>query len=236
MITIHKLNKTFTNNGSEKTIFSDFNIVFEKGQKIGLFGPNGSGKTTLLNLLSGVDKKYGGKVEVKRKRVSYVHQDYNSTLLPWFSCERNILLAREYHGLNKSGGLKRLKQLIKELKINFSLKQYPFSLSGGQKQIVTLMRALVLEPEILLLDEPFASLDVERRFDILAVLKKYFTKDMTVIICSHRGDEISSILDRAVVLQHQPVKITKDILAENMSRKNFEDTVLKIRFQKNDEI
>ena len=236
MITIHNLNKTFTNNGDEKTIFSNFDFIIEKGQKVGLFGPNGSGKTTLLNILSGVDKKYGGKVEVKRKRISYVHQDYNSTLLPWFSCEKNILLAREYHGLDKSSGLKILKQLIKELKINFSLKQYPFSLSGGQKQIVTLMRALVLEPEILLLDEPFASLDVERRADVLAVLKKHFTKDMTVVICSHRGDEISSILDRAVVLQSQPVKITKNILAKDISKKDFEDTVLKIRFQKNDEI
>ena len=236
MITIQKINKTFTNNGDEKTIFSDFDFVIKKGQKVGLFGPNGSGKTTLLNILSGVDKKYNGKVEIKRKRISYIHQDYNSTLLPWFTCEKNILLAREYHGLDKNGGLKIHKQLIKELKINFSLKQYPFTLSGGQKQIVTLIRALVLEPEILLLDEPFASLDVERRTDILTVLKKYFTKDMTAVICSHRGDEISSILDRAVVLQNQPVKITKDILAKDMLRKDFEDTVLKIRFQKNDEI
>ena len=236
MITIHKLNKTFTNNGNEKNIFSDFNFVVEKGQKVGLFGPNGSGKTTLLNILSAVDKKYSGKIEVRRKRISYVHQDYNSTLLPWFTCEKNILLAREYHGLDKSGGLKILKQLIKELKINFSLKQYPFTLSGGQKQIVTLMRALVLEPEILLLDEPFASLDVDRRSDVLKVLKKHFTKNMTVVICSHRGDEINSILDRAVVLQPQPVKITKDILAKDMDRKDFENSVLKIRFQKNDKI
>ncbi len=236
MITIHELSKTFASNGDEKNIFSDFDFVIEKGQRVGLFGPNGSGKTTLLNILSDVDKKYSGKVEVERKRISYVHQDYNSTLLPWFTCEKNILLAREYHGLDKSGGLKILNQLIKELKINFSLKQYPFSLSGGQKQIVTLMRALVLEPEILLLDEPFASLDVERRFDVLEILKKYFTKDMTVVICSHRGDEINSILDRAVVLQQQPVKITKDILAKATPRKDFENTVLKIRFQKNDEI
>jgi len=236
MITIHKLNKTFVNNGDEKNIFSDFDFVIEKGQKVGLFGPNGSGKTTLLNILSGLDKKHSGKVKAERKRISYVHQDYNSTLLPWFTCEKNILLAREYHGLDKKGGLKIIKQLIKELQINFSLKQYPFSLSGGQKQIITLMRALVLEPEVLLLDEPFSSLDIDRRSDVLEVLKKYFTKVMTVVICSHRGDKINSILDRAVVLQNQPVKITKDILAKDMDRKDFEDIVLKIRFQKNDEI
>ncbi len=232
MIIIQKLSKTFTNDEDEKTIFSDFNFVIEKGQKVGLFGPNGSGKTTLLDILSGVDKKYGGKVIIKSKHVGYVHQNYDTTLLPWFTCEKNILLAREYHGLDKSGGLKILKRLIEELKIDFSLKQYPFTLSGGQKQIVTLMRALVLEPEIVLLDEPFASLDVERRTDVLAVLKKYFTKDMTVIICSHRGDEVGSILDRAIVLQNQPVKITKDILSNDMPRIDFEDTVSKIRFKK----
>ena len=94
--------------------------------------------------------------------------------------------------------------------------------------------ALIIKPDVLLLDEPFAALDIERRTNVLKLLEEPLYKNMTLIICSHRGDEISSILDRAVVLQHQPVEITKDILVENIGRENFKDTVSKIRFQKND--
>ena len=221
MITIKSLKKDFINNNQRSIIFSGFNLSINKGEKVGLFGPNGSGKTTLLNILSGVDKKFSGSASVEGKRISYVHQDYNSTLLPWFTCESNILLVRKYHGLNIEDGKKLLNRLVKELRIDFSLKKYPFMLSGGQKQIVTLLRALIYEPEILLLDEPFSALDIERRLDIKNFLHSYFSDKLTVILCSHRGDEIKSLVNRAIVLEGTPVKVTSNITMKNSTRKRL---------------
>jgi NitT/TauT family transport system ATP-binding protein len=233
MIEIKDLEKSFQNNGEKNVIFSSFNFSANSGEVIGLFGPNGAGKTTLLNILSGVDINFRGQKINDGKRVAYMHQDSSATLAPWFSCEKNILLAREFYNLDIEKGKNLLKNLCDELRINFSLKQYPFSLSGGQRQIITLMRALIVEPDILFLDEPFSALDVEKREDVQRVLSQHFSKDMTAIICSHRGDEVKSILNRAVIFGNFPVRIERDIIPKDFeSQRDFEKEVSRISFQK----
>ena len=233
MIEVKNLEKKFQNNGKKKEVFSNFNLSLGKGEQVGLFGPNGSGKTTLLNILSAVDTDFHGQVKLESKRIAYIHQDPNATLAPWFTCEQNILLARKFHDLDIEGGKTLLKKLCVEFNVNFSLAQYPFSLSGGQRQIVTLLRALVIEPTILLLDEPFSSLDVEKRIDVSKVLSRYFLQEMTVIFCSHRGDEIKSLITRAITLSGLPAKIERDVSKKDFqSKEQFEEAVSKIRFKK----
>lgn len=237
MIEIKNLDKKYLCNGNNKSLFSGFTLLVKKGEKIGLFAPNGAGKTTLMNILAGVDKDFVGTVSIGGKRTSYMHQDPNATLAPWFTCEKNILLVRGYHHLNIGKGKRFLRELIKELKINFSLDQYPFTLSGGQRQIVALLRALIFEPDVLLLDEPFSSLDVEKRMAVIEFLTKHLTNNLTVVICSHRGDEVKSLLNRAVILEHRSeTKITKDICLSNFqSKQEFEQIISKIRFKKNED-
>lgn len=235
MIEILNLEKKFRNNKEDRIIFSGFNFLVNKGEVVGLFGPNGSGKTTLLNILSGVDTSFRGHKKLSSKRIAYMHQDPSATLAPWFTCEKNILLAREFHNLDIESGKVLLKKLSDELRINFSLQQHPFSLSGGQRQIVTLIRSLIIEPDILLLDEPFSALDIEKREDLIGVLSKHFSQGMTVIICSHRGDEVKSIINRAITFDKAPVKVEKDILQKDFqSREKFEVAISKITFKKNE--
>lgn len=232
MITLKSLEKTYNNDIDKKVVFKGFDFSIEQGDRVGLFGPNGSGKTTLLNIISGIDKEFRGHFAKKGVKSSYMHQDYNSTLLPWFTCEKNILLVRKYQGLSLERGKDLLKILSKKLNIDFSLKKYPFMLSGGQKQIVTLMRALISEPDLLLMDEPFSALDVEKRYEVFNVLKECFKKNFTVIICSHRGEDIKSLIDRAVVLEKSPTVITQDFSLKELGNKKFEDLVSKIRFRR----
>lgn len=233
MIKVINLNKNFKHNRRRKVIFSDFDFSISKGESVGLFGPNGSGKTTLLNILSGIDLNFNGQINISTKRIAYVHQDPEATLAPWFNCEKNILLAREFHGLDINKGKELLKKLVTEFRINFSLEQYPFSLSGGQRQIITLMRALIIEPDVILLDEPFSALDVEKRVDVLRILIKHFGEGKTIIICSHRGEEIKSLITRAVIFGGCPTNIENNISVKDFdSREQFEDAVSKITFKK----
>ncbi len=213
-----------------KKIFSNLSLDINKGDVIGLFGPNGSGKSTLLGLLSGQDKEYTGSIELNSNNISFVHQRSKDTLLPWMTCKENILLSRKYRNLNILDGEKLLELLAHKMKIDFSMYSYPSDLSGGQQQVVAILRGLVSEPEILLLDEPFSALDIVRRKNIINVFKNNLNKDMTTIICSHRGNEISSYVNRVVVFQNQPVDIIQDFNRKNST--NFEKLVDNISFIK----
>lgn len=233
MIEVKELKKTHCYNGYSKPLFAGFNLTINKGEKVGLFAPNGTGKTTLMNIMAGVDKEFAGSVVTKGERVSYVHQDSNATLAPWFTCERNILLVREYHHMNIEKGKSILKKLVEELDINFPLTEYPFTLSSGQRQIVTLLRALILEPDVILLDEPFSAIDIEKRTAVIEFLTKYFTDgNLTAIICSHRGDEVKSLIDRAIILEcRSTTEICRDIYFSSIrSREEFKRIISEIRF------
>lgn len=234
MIKIKDLKKSLRCNGCDRTLFQGFNLEIGKGEKVGLFSPNGTGKTSLMNILAGIDKDFTGTVDVKGKRIGYVYQDPSATLAPWFTCEENILLVRKYHHLDVEKGRALLKQLVKVLDLNFSLDAYPFMLSGGQRQIVTLLRGLILEPDVLLMDEPFSALDIEKRTTVVEFLKTHFTENLTVIMSSHRGDEVRTLLGRAVVLEYQSaMRIRADIcLSTECSMQNFEHAVSEIGFRR----
>lgn len=227
MIEIKDLKKTLRCNSCNRTLFHGFNLEIRKGEKVGLFSPNGTGKTTLMNILAGIDKDFSGTVSNKGKRIGYLYQDPQATLAPWFTCEENILLMRKYHHLDAEKGRVSLRRLVKALDLNFSLDAYPFMLSGGQRQIVNLLRGLILEPDVLLMDEPFSALDIEKRAAVVEFLKISFTENMTVIMSSHRGDEVRTLLGRAVVLEYQSAtRIKEDIcLSTACSIRNFERAV-----------
>jgi NitT/TauT family transport system ATP-binding protein len=214
VIDISSLTKAYHQESASRTIFSGFDLSIAKGQHIGLFGENGTGKSTLLNIIAGVDKDFYGVVSVRAQRVGYLHQDVAATLVPWFTCEKNILMAREYHNLNTDEAKDLLKRLSDALHLSFSLQAHPSHLSGGQRQIVGLLRALMLEPDLLILDEPFAHLDAQKRKELIDVLNESFG-DMTVLISSHRGEDVLPLITRAILLHGHPSVVSRDIRASD---------------------
>ncbi len=160
MLKISNLDYTHWNNRDHQKVFNNFSLKIQKGEFLSIFGPNGSGKTTLLNLIAGVVKPTGGTIifdnqPVKDARIAYVFQDYRASLFPWLTAYQNVTFPLDVAGVDKRKKNLRFKVLKKLFAVNFNFNLYPYELSGGQQQLVSIMRGLIIDPEILLLDEPF---------------------------------------------------------------------------------
>lgn len=237
MLVINALNKDFFGNNQCRQLFSSFNLKINNGDRIGLFAPNGCGKSTLFNIITGIDNEFTGHVDIHSKRFSYMVQDPKATLLPWYNCKKNILLLRKYHGMSIDSGNTLLNELAGALEVKFPLGLYPFQLSGGQCQIVSLLRALIIEPDFLIMDEPFSALDAKKRLVVKELLNQLFKNNITVLICSHRREEVCSLLNRSIVLKSESVtSVLEDFCEKDFNnRREFEQYVSKIDFnlQKN---
>jgi ABC-type nitrate/sulfonate/bicarbonate transport system ATPase subunit len=230
MIEVTNLTKERLQNNKQVKVFDNFNLLISHGERVGLFGENGVGKSTLLDSIIKLDKDFTGKIETTSTNIAYVHQNTKDTLLPWMTCKDNIFKLLEYKkviDLDKKEVL--YKKLLNDLNVDFDLLKNPSELSGGQRQMVSFISSVMQEPEILLLDEPFSAIDSDRRKKMIHVLETYLP-DTTVIICSHRGSEISDYINRVVVLQNQPTNITQDFKKEDTTE--FKKSVEEISFTK----
>lgn len=192
-------------------VFSDFSFKAEEGKITAIFGPNGSGKSTLLNILAGITTKDGGEYHVENFNhfsFSYIFQNYRESLLPWRTNFENITLPLEIQGKSKIEINKKVDELQKlfELKINW--EGFPYELSGGQQQILAFMRALITNPKILFIDEPFSALDYENNLFLREHLQKYYlTFKPTIILITHNIEEAVHLADKIIVLSKKPTQI-----------------------------
>jgi len=202
-------------NGYEKVrILEDINLVVREKELVSIFGPNGCGKTTLLKIIANLIDKEKGIIKIdgkdyKQAHVGYIFQNYADSLLPWRLNIDNIALPLELQRISRSKRYNRVKELLSYLNLEIELSKYPYQLSEGQKQLVALARALIYQPEILLMDEPFSSLDHNSNFYMLNKLLDIWQKtSQTIIFVSHRIDECIYLSDRIVVLKGKPSRIS----------------------------
>lgn len=213
MISVKNLKKSFISQGVTRVILDSISFDIPESSFTTFFGPNGCGKTTLVNIISGLEKEYSGKIlapDITKHEIGYVFQDYRRSLLPWHSVEENILFPLTIQGLNRTEKHKKLEQLLSVTSLKLDLSQRVFSLSGGQAQAVCILRALIINPRILILDEPFAALDYEitlalRRLisDISRAMK------LTVLFISHDLEEALILGDQVVFLSRHPTKVVE---------------------------
>ncbi len=162
LLTVRGLSKKFKGT----TIYEDFTIDLPLGKFVSIFGPNGCGKSTLINMISGLmpmdagEALYDGQT-IRDTRISYVFQNYREALFPWLRAIENIHYPLKVLGVDKKERDRRVEKLLADFDVPFELDGYPYTLSGGQQQTVSILRALVTEPEVLFLDEPFSALDYE---------------------------------------------------------------------------
>lgn len=212
---IHFRNITFTY--QKKTIFKDFNASIPCHQWSGITGPSGIGKSTLLNLISGSQLNTGqlnGQIlidsqERSPKQIAYLTQ--SGTLLPWLKVIDNILLPTILTKTPKTERYKKKQQALELLQICDLAKShnlYPHQLSGGMHQRVALIRTMIEDKPIILMDEPFASLDVAKRLQ-LQDLMTFFFNDKTVIFVSHDPIEILKLAHHIFLLDGHPAKLQK---------------------------
>lgn len=210
-ITVRGLCKSFQ--GSP--VYNGFDIDIPYGQVVSVFGPNGCGKSTLINMISGLmpydrgDILFDGKT-IRDTRLGYVFQNYREALFPWQRAIDNIHYPLRMMGIKKSERKRRIEKLIASFDLKFDLHRYPYELSGGQQQTVSIMRALVIEPEVLFLDEPFSALDYEMTLIMRDQLQNVLAKTRTTtVLVSHDLEEAVYLADRVLLLTRRPSRIAE---------------------------
>jgi NitT/TauT family transport system ATP-binding protein len=193
------------------------NVSYEvqDGHFVSIVGPSGVGKTTLLRLLTGLAKPTAGEIMVRGKKLTsspddlaVVLQDYTRSLRPWLSVEKNIALPLKNKRLSKAERKERITASLAEVGLEGAESKYPWQLSGGMQQRVSIARALAVRPSILVMDEPFASVDAQTRFDLEdLVLKVRDDFGITTVMVTHDIDEAVYLSDEIVVLYGKPAKV-----------------------------
>lgn len=199
-----------------KHVLGGISYDVTEGHYVSIVGPSGVGKTTLLRLLTGLAQPTAGEIVVAGKRLSgapeglaVVLQDYTRSLMPWLTVERNISLPLRNEKLSKADVRQRVKESLTEVGLEGNEKAYPWQLSGGMQQRVSIARALAVRPRILVMDEPFASVDAQTRFDLEdLVLKVRADFGITTLMVTHDIDEATYLSDDVVVLYGKPATVS----------------------------
>lgn len=207
-----------------KHVLGGISYDVTEGHYVSIVGPSGVGKTTLLRLLTGLAQPTAGEIIVAGKRLSgapeglaVVLQDYTRSLMPWLTVERNIALPLRNEKISKANVRQRVKESLTEVGLEGSERAYPWQLSGGMQQRVSIARALAVRPRILVMDEPFASVDAQTRFDLEdLVLKVRADFGITTLMVTHDIDEATYLSDDVVVLYGKPATVS-DIVSIDLA-------------------
>jgi len=218
------LSKSFHGEGkTEVQALSDITLEVADGEFVSVLGPSGCGKTTLLRIIAGLDHATGGSILLDGNRIdgpcprmAMIFQEYS--LYPWRTVLDNIAFGLEMKGMEKQRRREKALEFLELVGLVDFAKNYPFELSGGMRQRVAVARALAIDPQILLMDEPFGALDAQTRNMLQRELLDIWEKTKkTVIFVTHSVDEAVFLSDRVVVLTARPGTI-KDMVQIDLPR------------------
>ena len=225
LLEIDHLKKVYGEGADATHAIGDLSFGISQGEFVCVVGPSGCGKTTLLKCMSGLLTPSSGRVRLRDDEISgppetmaLVFQEYGRSLLPWMSVRGNVTLPLRHKKLAKDERNRLVEEAVDAVGLTSFIERYPWELSGGMQQRVAIARALAYQPEILLMDEPFASVDAQTRGDledlILLVRERY---EMTILFVTHDIDESVYLSDRIVVLTPSPTEV-KEILDVDLPR------------------
>ena len=218
-IRIKGVSKSFSgkNKGESLEVLDNINLDIKEGEFITIIGPNSCGKTTFLNIISSLEKPDLGtiiydNVNNYKKKVGYVFQNYYESLFPWLTVLENIEFGLVLQGFDFSTRRNIVKDLVDRFYLSDQKEQYPYQLSGGKKQLVAILRALAYQPDILILDEPFTSLDYDTARNMWLELERIWSySGGTFLFVSHDINEAVFLSDRVIVFSKRPAKIIEEV-------------------------
>ncbi|MGC9140520.1 ABC transporter ATP-binding protein [Athalassotoga sp.] len=198
ILKVENLKKDFDN----LSVIDGWNLEIERDQRIAMIGPSGCGKTTFLKIIANLDKNFHGKVEKNFERIGFVFQE--PRLIPWISVMENLTFV--FPDKDK------IIFFLRAMHLEGFEDYLPSQLSGGMKQRVNLVRALIADPQLLILDEPFSSLDMPVKFGIIEDINKLRDqRKFAIITVTHDVKEAILLSDRILILSKRPSKIIEDI-------------------------
>ena len=191
ILVIDNLSKIYHTNNSEITAIKDLNLNIKDGEFVAIVGPSGCGKTTLLSILCGLENKSSGEITYPKGKLKMGYMLQNDTLFPWLNILDNCMLGLKVEKNITNENKNKVLKLLETYGLKDFIYKYPNNLSGGMKQRVALIRTLAINPDILLLDEPFSALDYQTRLavsdDVWKIIKK---EKKTTIMITHDIAEV----------------------------------------------
>src|ERR671932_48846 len=224
MLRASHLAKTYGKGDDAVQAIGDVDLEVSENEFVCIVGPSGCGKTTLLKCMAGLLAPTGGelllhdqRVDGPPERMALVFQEYSRSLFPWMNVRQNVAFPLRRKRLEKREARKLVESAVESVDLTRFLDRYPWELSGGMQQRVAIARALAYQPEIMLMDEPFASVDAQTRADledlILQVRQEY---GVTVVFVTHDIDESVYLSDRIAVLTPSPTTV-QEVLEVDLS-------------------
>ena len=219
MLEIRSVAKTYGSGAKATRAIADVSFSVAEREFVCVVGPSGCGKTTLLKCVGGLLRPSSGEVLLRGRRVTsppeemaLVFQEYGRSLMPWSSVRNNVVLPLRHKRLGRSERKELVEDALDAVGLTRFIDHYPWQLSGGMQQRVAIARALAYQPSILLMDEPFASVDAQTRGDLEdLVLRVREEFAITILFVTHDIDESVYLSDRVVVLTHAPT-VVKEII------------------------
>ncbi|MER7127541.1 ABC transporter ATP-binding protein [Streptosporangium saharense] len=219
MLEISNLTHTYGSGPSAHTALGGVDLRVAEGELVCIVGPSGSGKSTLLRSIAGLLRPTGGRITLNGTPVAQipddlavVFQDYSRSLFPWMSVADNVSLPLRRKGQSRKQRTRSAAEALEQVGLASAGSKYPWELSGGMQQRVSIARALAYRPSLLLMDEPFGSVDAQTREDLedLTLLVRGL-HNMTILLITHDIDESVYVGDRVVVLSKAPARVVGDL-------------------------
>jgi NitT/TauT family transport system ATP-binding protein len=219
LLEIRNVTKTYGSGAKATHAIADVSFSVDDREFVCVVGPSGCGKTTLLKCVGGLLRPTSGQVLLRGKQVTappeemaLVFQEYGRSLMPWSSVRNNVLLPLRHKSLGRKERRSLVEEALDAVGLTRFIDHYPWQLSGGMQQRVAIARALAYQPSILLMDEPFASVDAQTRGeleDLVLRVREEFA--VTILFVTHDIDESVYLSDRVVVLTHAPTEVKEQI-------------------------
>jgi NitT/TauT family transport system ATP-binding protein len=213
LLSVQNVRREFNVRGKNVLALDTLSLGLDQGEFVTIVGPSGCGKSTLLNLVVGLLPPSAGQILFRGRAVNginpeigYVTQKDN--LLPWRTLIENVELALEIRGVEKSARRRRAEELIGRVGLNGFEEHYPHELSGGMRQRANIIRTLIYDPELILMDEPFGPLDAQTRIVLQEqLLKLWLASKKTILFITHDLVEAITLADRVIVMTARPGRV-----------------------------
>jgi len=196
--------KKFIQENAKIEVLRNISLKVREGEFFCIYGPNACGKTTFLNIITGLDNEFDGQInhDGNIDKIGFIFQNYKESLFPWMNNLDNISYFLLLKGLSRKERYKKVSLFLEKYYLEVDLNAYPYQQSAGQQQLASVLRAMIYTPQLLIMDEPFSSLDQRMRLKMCDIIQKYWKEfGVTILFVSHDLDETLLLAEEITVMR-----------------------------------